>query len=269
MEESVNINNVLELDNICKSFPDGNGGEKQVLSDINIKVPDLPGTGQTLSLLGASGCGKSTLLRIIAGLLKQTSGEVLVHGKPVTGPGVDRGMVFQNYCSFPWLTALENSIYGLKLIGVPHIEAVEKGREMLKIVGLGGSENLYPANLSGGMQQRLAIARALLVRPKVLLMDEPFGALDPLTRVEMQDLMVQLWKDHALDVTIVFVTHDIPEAIYLGNTVVVLGGRPAQVLEQIVLPSPDLEERNKLRKGELAELEEHIIQLIQKNHFKK
>lgn len=269
MEANIdNLGNVLELRDICKSYPDGIGKQKVIIENINIKVPDLPGTGQTLSLIGASGCGKTTILRIIAGLLDATSGDVLVHGKKITGPGVDRGMVFQNYCSFPWLSVLENAIYGMKLNGVPHTEAVPSGMEMLEKVGLSGCENLYPKNLSGGMQQRLAIARALLVKPKILLMDEPFGALDPLTRVEMQDLMVNLWKDSVLDVTIVFVTHDIPEALYLGNTVIVLGGHPAQVLESIVLPSPDLEQRIKMRKGEFADIEEHIIDLIKKKNGK-
>lgn len=269
MEEELTIKHVLEVKNVFKSFPESNGNVRVVLEDINIQLPDLPGTGQTLSLLGASGCGKSTLLRIIAGLLKPTSGEVLVHGKLVTGPSVERGMVFQNYSSFPWLTVIENAIYGLRLKGVPYQEAVEKGKDMLKVVGLSGCEHLYPNSLSGGMKQRLAIARALLIKPKVLLMDEPFGALDPLTRVEMQDLMVQLWQDNILDITIVFVTHDISEAIYLGNNLVVLGGRPAKVLDQISLPSPDLELRHKMRKGELADLEEHIIDIIKKNHFKQ
>jgi ABC-type nitrate/sulfonate/bicarbonate transport system ATPase subunit len=169
------------------------------------------------AILGPSGCGKSTLLRIVAGLDSPTGGEVLLDGQRITGPGADRGMVFQSYTLFPWLTVLDNVCFGLRERGVPRPQQLEAANAFLHKVGLRGFEQHYPKQLSGGMQQRVAIARALANRPRMLLMDEPFGALDHQTRELMQELLLGIWE--AERTTVLFVTHDIDEAVFLGSRV--------------------------------------------------
>ncbi|MBZ5623542.1 MAG: ABC transporter ATP-binding protein, partial [Acidobacteriia bacterium] len=192
----------------------------QAIHDINFEVedvytPDGHDTGEFRVLLGPSGCGKSTILRLIAGLDHPDTGEVLVKGKLVTGPGRDRGMVFQKYTSFLWLTIEQNVGYGLKINGVPQAERDQTVAKLIEQVGLSGFEKSYPDTLSGGMQQRVAIARTLALRPGVILMDEPFGALDAQTRSDMQELLLKIWDESAS--TILFVTHDVDEAIYLAD----------------------------------------------------
>ena len=191
-----------------------------------------------ITILGPSGCGKSTLLRIVAGLDHPTAGEVLLDGRAIHGPGADRGMVFQSYTLFPWLTVRENVCFGLVERGMPRAQQLEIADAFLNKVGLRGFEHHYPKQLSGGMQQRTAIARALANGPRMLLMDEPFGALDHQTRELMQELLLGIWE--AEKKTVLFVTHDIDEAVFMGGRVVVMSARPGRIKldRTIELPHP-------------------------------
>lgn len=212
----------IELDGVCKTFSAANGEKVEALKDIRLEIGD-----EICILLGPSGCGKSTLLRQLAGLDRPTEGRITLDGSVITGPGRERGMVFQKYTSFPWLTVLENVAYGLTLMGKGSQERKAVAQEWISAVGLEEFENSYPETLSGGMQQRVAIARTLAVGPKVVLMDEPFGALDAQTRSEMQQLILRIRKKS--QTTIVFVTHDVEEAVYLGDRIVLLTSRPGRV----------------------------------------
>jgi ABC-type nitrate/sulfonate/bicarbonate transport system ATPase subunit len=189
-----------------------------------------------VTILGPSGCGKSTLLRIVAGLDQPTAGEVLLDGRPVRGPGADRGMVFQSYTLFPWLTVRDNVCFGLRERGMPRAQQLEVADAFLAKVGLHGFEHHYPKQLSGGMQQRTAIARALANGPRMLLMDEPFGALDHQTRELMQELLLGIWE--AEKKTVLFVTHDIDEAVFMGSRVVVMSARPGRIKLDRAVPFP-------------------------------
>ena len=189
-----------------------------------------------ISVIGPSGCGKSTLIRIVSGLETCSSGAVLIDGKPVIGPGPDRGMVFQAYTLFPWLTVRANVKFGPSMKGVPNAEAEKQADEWLRVVGLSQFAEHYPNQLSGGMKQRVAIARALANQPRILLMDEPFGALDAQTRASMQAHLLKICA--SVDITILFITHDLDEAIYLSDRIVVLGAHPGRVLEVIEVPVP-------------------------------
>ncbi|MGV9264890.1 ABC transporter ATP-binding protein [Kitasatospora sp. NPDC003701] len=191
--------------------------------------------GSFTALLGPSGCGKSTVLNTVAGFVRPTAGRVLVGARPVTGPGPDRGVVFQHYALFPWLTARGNVEFALKRLGLPRAERRRRALAALAEVDLADGAEKYPAQLSGGMQQRVALARALAAEPEVLLMDEPFGALDALTRARMQALLTRLWQ--RTGTTVLFVTHDLDEALALAERVVVLGGRPGRVLADHPLPA--------------------------------
>ena len=191
-----------------------------------------------VTILGPSGCGKSTLLRIVAGLDHPSSGEVLLDGRRIEGPGADRGMVFQSYTLFPWLTVRDNVCFGLRERRLPRAQQIEIAQGFIRKVGLVGFENHYPRQLSGGMQQRTAIARALANGPRMLLMDEPFGALDHQTRELMQELLLGIWE--AERKTVLFVTHDIDEAVFMGSRVVVMSARPGRVKldRTVALPHP-------------------------------
>jgi ABC-type nitrate/sulfonate/bicarbonate transport system ATPase subunit len=214
----------------------GRGGEKtEAVRDVSFDIADKPGHGEVVVFLGPSGCGKSTILKAVAGLLPPTKGEVLLDGKPVGEPGRDRGMVFQAYTSFGWLTVQENVEYGLKLQGLAPKERGERAREVLKEVGLLDFAKRFPKDLSGGMKQRVAIARTLVNKPRVVLMDEPFGALDPMTRWGMQGLLLDVSRIE--DNTILFVTHDVSEAVYLADTCYVLSSRPARILHRVDIPN--------------------------------
>jgi NitT/TauT family transport system ATP-binding protein len=189
-----------------------------------------------MCVIGQSGCGKSTLIRILAGLEQQTSGELLLDGHPAYGPCPDRGMVFQSYTLFPWLTVKENVMFGPKMAGRRGSAVESESRQWIEMVGLSDFENAYPYQLSGGMKQRVAIARALANQPRILLMDEPFGALDAQTRAQMQEYLLQIWKN--IDITILFITHDLDEAVYLADRILVLKARPGRIDEIIEVPVP-------------------------------
>jgi NitT/TauT family transport system ATP-binding protein len=189
-----------------------------------------------ICLIGSSGCGKSTLVRILAGLDHPTSGRVLLDGHEVRGPGRDRGMVFQGYTLFPWRTVLENVMFGLEIGAHPRRQAEAEAREWIDLVGLSRFSGAYPHQLSGGMKQRVAIARALANHPRILLMDEPFGALDAQTRGQMQSYLLQIWRQ--VEVTVVFVTHDLDEAIYLADRIIVLAPNPGRIIDTVEVPVP-------------------------------
>ena len=209
------------------------GRKVKALTDVNLTVNE----GEFVCLLGSSGCGKSTLLNIVAGILPYDEGSVLVDGKVVSGPGADRGMLFQSPMLFPWLTTRDNVLFGPKARhqrDVPRSDLRRQAEVMIETVGLAGFEDAYPHELSGGMRHRAAFARALINHPAVLLMDEPFGALDSLTRSRMHEFLLELWGTHRM--TIIFVTHDIDEAVLLGDRVCVMGNRPASIVQEIAVP---------------------------------
>jgi NitT/TauT family transport system ATP-binding protein len=229
--------NIVEFTNVTKRF-----GNLTVIRDITFSVPDLPHKGEFIAILGPSGCGKSTVLRLIAGLRPHhppTEGTVLVGGSHVERPGADRSMVFQDYTSFDNRTVEDNVAFGLECRGVPAAERRERAREWIAKVGLDVKRDAtkYPSELSGGMRQRVAIARTLILSPRIILMDEPFGALDPTTRLHMQALLVDLWRE--AEATVFFVTHSIEEAVYLGDRVYVFSSAPGTILRQMEVPGPD------------------------------
>jgi ABC-type nitrate/sulfonate/bicarbonate transport system ATPase subunit len=224
----------LTLDRLAMRFRTRRGAEVTALDGISFEVRDQ----EFAVLVGTSGCGKSTILRLVAGLLAPTAGRVLVDGRAVSGPGPDRGMVFQAYTLFPWLTVQQNVEFGPRIRGVAGEERGRLAKHYLGQVGLRGFEGVYPKELSGGMMQRVAIARALANDPAVLLMDEPFGALDAQTRTLMAELLLRVWEEAAK--TVLFVTHDIEEALLLGDRVFVMTARPGRIREEIkvALPRP-------------------------------
>jgi ABC-type nitrate/sulfonate/bicarbonate transport system ATPase subunit len=204
------------------------GVERRFDQTLALQATDLDvAENDFITILGPSGCGKSTLLRIVAGLDRQTAGEVMLEGQRIDGPGADRGMVFQSYTLFPWLTVRDNVCFGLVERGMPRTQQLEIADAFLNKVGLRGFEHHYPKQLSGGMQQRVAIARALANGPRMLLMDEPFGALDHQTRELMQELLLGIWEQERK--TVLFVTHDIDEAVFMGSRVVVMSARPGRI----------------------------------------
>lgn len=228
----------IVISHVTKQFPAEEVERGLALSDINLTIEN----NQFISIVGRSGCGKTTLLNIIAGLLRPTEGQALVNGQPIEGPGLDRGMVFQHSALFPWLTALENIEFGPKNQGVPKAERQALAQELIELVRLGGFENKYPRELSGGMQQRVAIARALAMDPEILLMDEPFGALDELTRAEMQGELLRIWE--ARKKTVLFITHSIIEAVYLSDRVIVLSPHPGRVRQEFAIDLPRPRQRS-------------------------
>lgn len=233
---------VVDFKDVSKIYEQGTRKEFTAIRDVTFAVEDQPGIGEFIGVLGPSGCGKSTVLRLIAGLAPQfpaTTGSVLVNGLPVTGPGPDRGFVFQDYANFPHRTVLENVAFGLECAHVPEKERRDRAREWIAKVGLDPTKDAqkYPHQLSGGMNQRVAIARSLIMHPKIILMDEPFGALDPTTRYRMQDLLVTLWRE--LQATVFFITHDVPEAVYLGDRVFIFSRAPGTIAHQLHVAPPD------------------------------
>jgi len=254
--------NVLELKNVSKTFVNPDGKEFHAIRGVNLAVRDEPGRGEFRVFLGPSGCGKSTILNIVAGLYQPTTGEALLHGKPIAGPGPDRGMVFQSYSSYPWLTVLENVGFGMKLRGVPQAERERIARTWIKKVGLEGSERKYPKQLSGGMRQRVAIARTLAVKPQIILMDEPFGALDVQTRLGMQNLINELWEE--IEGTILFVTHDIPEAVYLADKIHILSSGPGAIVDEIEIDLPLHRTEDLKQSARFRDLETTVLNKIRK-----
>jgi ABC-type nitrate/sulfonate/bicarbonate transport system ATPase subunit len=224
----------LRVKDLSVTYINRDGVATEAVRDVSFNVEDKPDVGEVVVFLGPSGCGKSTILKAVAGLLAPTAGEILMDGKPVEGVGRERGMVFQAYTSFGWLTVRDNVEYGLKLRGVAASERHESSQKYLKSVGLSDFADRYPKDLSGGMKQRVAIARTLINRPRIILMDEPFGALDPQTRWGMQGLLLDVSRSE--DPTILFVTHDVSEAVYLADTVYVLSARPARLLHRVDVP---------------------------------
>ena len=218
------------------------------------------------TLVGTSGCGKSTLLSIVAGLETQTSGEVLVDGRPVTGPGRDRGMVFQTYTLFPWLTVRKNVEFALRAEPLSKAERSAVARENLVLVGLEGFADAYPSQLSGGMRQRVAIARALSYKPKVLLMYEPFGALDAQTRQLMQELLTRVWEEHRL--TVLFVTHDIDEAVFLSDRVLLMTARPGRIKEDVRIDLPRPRTFGLLTTPEFFEVKSRLLASVREESLK-
>ena len=222
---------ILEVKHLGKVYKTAKGGVT-ALKDINFKTHRR----EFVCVIGPSGCGKSTLIRILAGLESHTSGDVLLDDKPVSGPGRDRGMVFQGYTLFPWLTVKKNVMFGLEMNNASTEEASREASLWLELVGLDKFANAYPHELSGGMKQRVAIARALVNKPRILLMDEPFGALDAQSRAKMQAHLLEIWRN--VDVTILFITHDLDEAIFLADRILVLKAHPGEVQELIEAPVP-------------------------------
>jgi NitT/TauT family transport system ATP-binding protein len=252
----------IECEGLAKVFGDGGRGASVVaLRDVSFHVR----AGQFVVLLGPSGCGKSTLLNIIAGFERATRGEIRLDGQAIVGPGPDRGVVFQDYALFPWLTVQQNIEYGLREKGLSRAERLARCRQFVELVGLAGFERRYPHQLSGGMQQRVAISRALAIDPKTLLMDEPFGALDAQTRRLLQTELLRVW--HATHKTVIFVTHSVDEAIFLGQTVVVMTARPGTIKEviDVALGYPRNltgEDFNVYRRRVTQSIEEEVDQML-------
>jgi NitT/TauT family transport system ATP-binding protein len=248
------FDNIIELCNISQSY---DGGKNWIMQDLDFIIEDKPNQGQFVVILGMSGSGKSTLLRYIAGLQDPTKGEVLVKGLPVSDDN-RVSMVFQQYSSLPWMTVLENVGLALEFKGVSKKDRDEQAMEMIKLVGLDGHQNKfaqYPS-LSGGQLQRVAIARSLLANSEILLMDEPFGALDIRTRLQMQDLLIGLWEK--FQSTVVFVTHDIAEAVYLADDIYILKAQPSKIVEHIDIDLPLQRTREIKRDPRYTELVHHV-----------
>jgi ABC-type nitrate/sulfonate/bicarbonate transport system ATPase subunit len=243
----------LSLKGVEKTFP-SRAGTVHALADINLSLDD----GEFVSVVGASGCGKSTLLRIVAGLEPASGGELVLDNAPLLGPGKDRGMVFQQYTLYPWLSAQDNVEFGL--CHLPKKQRADVARRFLDVVGLVDFARSYPFQLSGGMQQRVAIARALALKPSILLMDEPFGALDAQTRSLMQELLLSIWERDRLSV--LFVTHDIDEAIFLADRICVLATKPGRVRELIDVPLPRPRDFSQQMGRDFLQLKQHVRGLI-------
>ncbi len=256
---------VVQFRNVTKTYNAGRPNAYTAIRDVNFVVEDRPDKGEFVCILGPSGCGKSTILRLIAGLEPQhpaTTGSVLVLGQPVIGPGADRGMVFQDYTSFDHRTVLDNVTFGLECQGVPRRRRDELGRQWIERVGLNvkSDADKYPHELSGGMRQRVAIARSLILRPRIILMDEPFGALDPMTRMHMQDLLLALWRE--VEATVFFVTHSIEEAVFLGDRVYVMSNSPGTILRELVVEPSDRPSKEMQRQTRFQETVYYIRDLI-------
>jgi NitT/TauT family transport system ATP-binding protein len=258
---------VVEFRKVSKTYNVGQANAFTAIRDVNFVVADLPGKGEFVCILGPSGCGKSTILRLIAGLAPQhpaTTGEVLVFGAPVAGAGADRGMVFQDYTSFDNRTVLDNIAFGLECQGVARRDRYELARHWITQAGLNVSTDQYkyPHELSGGMRQRVAIARTLILRPRIILMDEPFGALDPQTRMNMQDLLVRLWRE--VEATVFFVTHSIEEAVFLGDRVYIMSTGPGRIEKELEIEPADRPALEMARVPRFQETVYYIRDLISK-----
>ena len=232
METACTLNTALSVQGIAKRFSAGGGLTIQALDGISLTVEE----NSFICILGPSGCGKSTLLRIMAGLEQSSSGSMLYRGRQQTKPVKEIGVIFQEYSLFPWRTVMENVVLGLELSGEPAARRLEEGRRYLDLVGLARYENAHPHELSGGMRQRVAIARALANQPDVLLMDEPFGALDAYTRIRLQKRLLDIWEKERK--TVVFVTHSVDEAVFLADRIIVMSSNPGRILAEIPVDFP-------------------------------
>jgi len=222
---------LLEIDSVSKTYnPDDPDGRVEAVRDIDLEI----GRGEFLSIVGPTGCGKSTLLEIVAGLINPTAGRVRIDGDPITEPRRDVGVVFQEDSTFPWRTAFENVVFGLEMQGTPKRERTERAQEMMDLVGLSGFEDSYPNELSGGMRQRVAIARTLALNPQIMLMDEPFGALDEQTRLILGEELLRICRE--TNQTTLFVTHSLTEAVHLSDRVLVMSARPGQIKKLVDVP---------------------------------
>ncbi|MEO6994830.1 MAG: ABC transporter ATP-binding protein [Lacunisphaera sp.] len=250
---------VLEVEHLGREFA-SNGNTVTALHDISLKIHRR----ELVCVIGPSGCGKSTLIRIIAGLDEPTSGRMLVDGKETSGPSPERGMVFQGYTLFPWLTVRRNVMFGLEMGGMDKTQAEREALQWIDLVGLDRFKDSYPSQLSGGMKQRVAIARALAPNPRVLLMDEPFGALDAQTRAQMQAHLLEIWRN--VDVTILFITHDLDEAIFLADRIIVLKAHPGEVQEIIEVPVPRPRSAGQFNSPEFIATRKRLDELIHPPH---
>jgi ABC-type nitrate/sulfonate/bicarbonate transport system ATPase subunit len=246
---------------VAMTFPTRHG-EVRALEKISLTVPD----GQFACIVGPSGCGKSTLLNVAAGLVTPTEGEVLADGKPADSPGSDRGMVFQSYSLYPWLSVQRNIEFGLEIKGTPKPERRRQSSELIRLMKLDGFADAYPKALSGGMKQRVAIARALANDPEVLLMDEPFGALDALTRQIMQEMLTEIWQRYRK--TVLFVTHDIDEAIFLGDVIYVMTNRPGRIRTTLQVDLPRPRTFDMVGGPRFAELRNQVVDVIHEESLK-
>ena len=256
---------VVEFREVTKTYNPGGPNEFTAIRGVTFVVPDLNDKGEFVGILGPSGCGKSTILRLIAGLSPQhppTSGEVLVFGEPVQNPGPDRGMVFQDYTSFDHRNVLDNVAFGLECQGVGRKLRYELARKLIENVGLNvvKDQYKYPHELSGGMRQRVAIAQTLILRPRIILMDEPFGALDPMTRMNMQDLLLDLWR--RTQATVFFVTHSIEEAVFLSDRIYVLSNSPGTILRELKVEPSDRPSKEMQRQQRFQETVYYLRDLI-------
>ena len=245
----------LQVRGLSKIYED-NSKEVVALKDVNLEVKE----SEFVMIVGPSGCGKTSLINIIGGLDEASAGEVLLDGKSVSGPGADRGRVFQGYSLFPWLTVQKNVEFGLKMKKISPAERAEHARKYIRLVGLEGFEDALPRQLSGGMKQRVAIARTLANEPEVLLMDEPFGALDAQTRVVMQELLADISR--RTGTTILFITHDIDEAVLLGERIYVMSRRPGTVRDAITVDIPGERNHNSLVLPEFLETKKKIMDML-------
>lgn len=251
----------LVVENVSKVFAEKN---RIVTALANTDFTVNP--NEFITILGPSGCGKSTILKIIAGLEEPSSGQVLLDGHKISKPGRDRGMVFQTYTLFPWLTVQENIEFGLDVAGQAKAERQDTAKYYIEKIGLKGFERAYPRNLSGGMKQRVAIARALANDPEVLLMDEPFGALDAQTRTVMQELLLAVWEE--TQKTILFVTHDVDEAVFMGDTIYVMTARPGSIKAKITVPLPRPRTYEQKLGDVFLDLKKEVLGLIREESWK-
>ncbi len=258
--KDTNLNNIVEMRGIGQSY---DGGNNWIIKGLDFLIEDKPDQGQFVVVLGMSGCGKSTVLRYIAGLQEPTEGEVKLLGEPVSAKK-RASMVFQQYSSLPWMSVLDNVALGLRYKGMSKAERDEKALELIEMVGLAGHEHKYAQypTLSGGQLQRVAIARSLLANPEILLMDEPFGALDINTRLQMQDLLSGIWRK--FHPTIIFVTHDIPEAVYLADEIYIMKSAPSRFVERIDIDLSFERTRNTKREPRFTELVHHVEDMMLK-----
>jgi NitT/TauT family transport system ATP-binding protein len=245
----------IVIDRVGHTYRPARGRPVQALDNVSLSVRDR----EFLALLGPSGCGKSTLLYLVGGFLPVEEGAITVEGRPVAGPGSDRGIVFQHFALFPWKTVMQNVLYGLEKQGLPREERLRRARDHIDLVGLSGFEDSYPSQLSGGMKQRAAIARTLAIDPRVLLMDEPFGALDAQTRSLMQGELLRIWQRSRK--TVIFVTHDVHEAVFLAERIAVMSARPGHIKE-IVEARFDRDDPELTRTPQFLEMVDQVWNLV-------